>query len=396
MQFLFRKIYQELENHLAEKQITVLTGMRRTGKTTLLLRLMDQVRPENKIYIDLQRADNRELFSEKNYDNILAEIARRGFDAKKKLYVFLDEIQLVPELPGVIKYLYDHYDIKFVITGSSSYYMKNLFGESLAGRKKIFELYPLDFGEFLVFKNIKSAARDMSELLGRDFDKYEYQRLKIFYDEYIEYGGFPEVALAGSLEKKRDLLGDIISSYINIDVAAMSDFRKKGDFYNVIKILASRIGSRADYAKISSVAGISAATLRNYMGFFEDTYLIKRVSVFTRNPDREIVKAQKIYFGDTGLANVLADLDSGAKFENAVFCQLARQGKVRYYSLKDGREMDFVFNDQIAFEVKETPSEGDWRGLVRLAKIAGLKDCKLIGRNEAAKFSNYIWGGSIQ
>jgi len=65
MQFLFRKIYPELEKHLAEKQITVLTGMRRTGKTTLLLRLMEQVHSENKIYIDLQRADNRELFSEK-------------------------------------------------------------------------------------------------------------------------------------------------------------------------------------------------------------------------------------------------------------------------------------------------------------------------------------------
>lgn len=396
MQFLFRKIYQELEKHLAEKQITVLTGMRRTGKTTLILRLMERVLSENKIYIDLQRADNRELFSEKNYDNILTEIGRRGFDVKKKLYVFLDEIQLAPELPGVIKYLYDHYDIKFAITGSSSYYMKNLFGESLAGRKKIFELYPLDFGEFLVFKNVKSSSRNLTEILARDFDKYEYQRLKSFYYEYVEYGGFPEVALAGSLEKKRDLLNDIVSSYINIDVAAMSDFRKKGDFYNIIKLLASRVGSRADYAKISSIAGINAATLKNYMDFFEDTYLIKRVSVFTRNSDREIVKARKIYFGDTGLVNVLADLDSGAKFENAVFCQLARQGKVGYYSLKDGREIDFVFNDQFALEAKETPSESDWRVLLRLAKIAGLKHCKLIGKNESAKFSDYIWGGSIQ
>lgn len=396
MRFLFRKIYQELEKHLAEKQVTVLTGMRRTGKTTLLLRLMEQVQSGNKIYIDLQRADNRELFSEKNYDNILAEFARRGFDIKKKLYIFLDEIQLMPELPGIIKYLYDHYDIKFVITGSSSYYMKNLFGESLAGRKKIFELYPLDFGEFLVFKNVKSSARDLTSQLGRDFDKQEYWQLKGFYDEYIEYGGFPEVALAGSLEKKRDLLNDIISSYINIDVAAMSDFRKKGDFYNIIKMLASRIGSRLDYEKISSMLDIDAETLKNYAGFFEDTYLIKRVPVFTRNPDREIVKAKKLYFGDIGLANVLSDLDSGAKFENAVFCQLARQGKVAHYSLKDGREIDFVFNDQIGFEAKETPSENDWRGLSRLVKTAGLKNCKLIGRNETAKFSDYIWGGSIQ
>lgn len=393
MEFFERKIYQSLKNHLAEKQISVITGMRRTGKTTLVLRLLEDIKSKNKIYIDLQRLDNRQLFAEKNYDNIILELAKRGLNEKKKMHIALDEIQLAPDLPGVIKYLYDHYRIKFIVTGSSSYYMKNLFGESLAGRKKIFELYPLDFGEFLLFKKTAVKTADFWEI---QFDKYEYQRLKKYYDEYLEYGGFPEVALANLPEKKKDLISDIISSYINIDVESLSDFKKKGDFYNIVKILASRVGSRIDYAKISSIIGINVATLKSYMNFMEDTYLIKRVSVYTHSPDREIVKAQKIYFTDSGMAGILADIDSGAKFENAVFNQLERLGKVRYYALKNGREIDFIFNDTLALECKETPVESDRRELLMLAKIAGLQKTRLIGRNPAPKFFDYIWGGSIR
>ncbi len=112
--------------------------MRRTGKTTLVQHILSEIVSANKVYIDLQRADNRNLFAEKNYENILLELAKNGLDIQKKMYIAIDEIQLVPEIPSVIKYLYDHHDIKFIITGSSSYYMKNLFSESLAGRKKIF------------------------------------------------------------------------------------------------------------------------------------------------------------------------------------------------------------------------------------------------------------------
>src|SRR3989338_11540272 len=149
-----RKLYPFLNEHLGKKQITVITGMRRTGKTTLLKQLLADIPTANKIYVDLERIDNREMFLEKNYDAIIYNLRQRGLDIKHKVFVGLDEIQLAPNLPSVLKYLYDNYDIKFIVTGSSSYYIKNLFTESLAGRKKVFELYPLDFGEFLVFKEV--------------------------------------------------------------------------------------------------------------------------------------------------------------------------------------------------------------------------------------------------
>ena len=147
-----RKIYPALKEHLQSPHITVLTGMRRTGKTTTLKYLMGELNSANKLYIDFERLDNRELFSQKNYDTIANNFEQSGLNLKEKAYLFMDEIQLVKNLPSVIKYLYDHYGIKFVVTGSSSYYLKNLFSESLSGRKKIFELYTLDFFEFLDLK----------------------------------------------------------------------------------------------------------------------------------------------------------------------------------------------------------------------------------------------------
>ncbi|MFA5000408.1 MAG: ATP-binding protein [Patescibacteria group bacterium] len=391
--FYARKIYPELKEHLENKQITVLTGMRRTGKTTLVQHLLAEIKSTNKAFFDLQKISNQELWSQKNFDNIILNLERQGLNIKEKIYLGLDEIQLLPEVTGVVKYLYDHYNIKFIITGSSSYYLKNLFTESLSGRKKIFELFPLDFGEFLVFKNISASSVDFA---ASEFNSTEYERLKNFYEEYVRFGGFPEVVLAATERIKKDLLQDIISSYINIDIKILADFKDSRNLYNLIKMLALRTGTKLDYSKISRLIGLSRQTVLNYLDLFEKTYLINRVSIFANNPDREIVKAQKIYFTDPGFLAVLGEVSGGAKFENAVYAQLARQGEVRYYSLKTGREIDFIFDNNLALEVKETPAVDDLKELSDLAVKSGVKKYRLIGRHPAIKFSDYIWGGDIR
>lgn len=390
--YLKRKIHGILKDHLTKKQISVVTGMRRTGKTTLVKHILSEISSENKIYFDLERIDNRELFSEKNYDSIIYVLKQRGLNFDKRVYVVLDEIQLVKNIPSVLKYLYDNYDIKFIITGSSSYYIKNLFTESLAGRKKLFELYPLDFGEFLTFKNIPHEET----FLHNYFNSAEYERLKKHYEEFLEYGGFPEVVLTEKKEEKGDLLVDIVSSYVNLDITALSDFRDQKHIYDLMKMLAARICTRLDYSKLSRLIGISRNTAQNYVDFFEKTYLIKRISVFTRNPDREIVKAQKVYFNDNGLVKVLAQVHSGAIFENAVFTQLRHKAQLQYYSLKTGREIDFILKEGVGLEIKESPTETDIKDLVVLSKMAGIKKYYLIGRYNVPRFNKYIWGGDIR
>ena len=200
-----RKIYPAIKEHLESDGVTIITGMRRTGKTTLVEHLLSEINSDNKIFLDLEKISNQEIFSDKNYDNVVINLEQQGLDKKDRMYVALDEIQTLSNITSVIKYLHDHYNIKFILTGSSSYYLKNLFTESLSGRKKLFELYPLDFGEFLTFKNVSHKTLDIIDD-AKSFSTHEYERLKAYYEEYIEFGGFPSVVLAKSVKEKMDML----------------------------------------------------------------------------------------------------------------------------------------------------------------------------------------------
>lgn len=392
MNFLRRKIYIEIQDHLSRKQVTVITGLRRTGKTTLLKQLISEFPGNNKIYLDLEKMANRELLSEKNYDNIISAFSSLGLKEKEKMLVAVDEAQLLPGCVSVIKYLYDNYDIKFLVTGSSSYYIKDLFNESLAGRKKVFQLNTLNFSEFLTFKGISYN----SETEGfRLFNNYQYERLKNYYNEFILYGGFPDVVLSNSESEKKDILYDIIGSYINIDIKNISDIRDQKNLHTLLKMLAARVSSRLDFTKLASLTALSRTTVSNYVSLLEDTFMIKRIPVYSVNPDREIVKAQKVYISDNGLLNSLAEVGSGLQFENAVYNQLKFRGELQYYSLKTGKEIDFILNGKYALEVKETGVESDLTKLGYLAEPLGIKERYIISRYPAPGFTNFIWGGDV-
>jgi predicted AAA+ superfamily ATPase len=124
--------------------------------------------------------------------------------------------------------------------------------------------------------------------------------------------------------------------------------------------------------------------------------MIFRIPVLANNPDREIVKVKKLYFCDNGILNALENVSGGVKFENAVFSQLRHHGELAYYALKTGREIDFILDKKIALEVKETPVDTDSSALSKLAKRAGLKTARLIGRSAAPHFTDYIWAGDIR
>lgn len=387
-----RLIYRELKDHLLKRQITIITGLRRTGKTTLIKKLLEDFAGENKSYFDLERIDNRELFSEKNYENIVAALSSRGLDFGKRTLIAIDEVQLLPGIVSVIKYLYDNYPIKFVVTGSSSYYIKNLFGESLSGRKKVFELFTLCFGEILTFNDV---AFGPSNMLGKKFISAEYERLKKYYEEFIRYGGFPEVVLSQSIHDKKDIVNDILSSYLNIDIKNISDIRDQKNLHNLLRMSARRAGTRLDYSKLSSLTGISRPSVYNYLDLLENTFIISRIPVLSKNPDREIVKAPKLFINDNGLLNQLAEVSSGVQFENAVFNQLKFYGEIQYYSLKTGKEIDFILNGKTAVEVKEIATAHDQIQIRNLSKNINISTTTIVSRYPSPTFNDFIWGGNL-
>ena len=165
MKIITRTLFPALQRTLVNQRVIVITGQRRVGKTTAARWLLDQAPTDNKLYLDLERLDQRAVFGESNYDLVLNYLRNRGLDPTRPAYVALDEIQYAPNVPSIVKYLYDASQtaeqpgIKFILTGTSSFYLKHFFTESLAGRKVVFEMFPLSFGEFLAFRGVSYRLR---------------------------------------------------------------------------------------------------------------------------------------------------------------------------------------------------------------------------------------------
>lgn len=391
-----RDSFGPLAQHLSSRQVTVITGMRRVGKSTALTYLLDQVKNKNKLYLDCERIEVRALLNTPDYEAIIDELRLRGLDFSSRCVIALDEIQLAENLPSFIKYVYDTYNVKFIVTGSSSYYMKNRFSESLAGRKRIFELYPLRFSEFLQFK--ETGIKSFEKYRWQKFNAAWYNRCKDLYEEFIQYGGFPEVVLEQNIKNKREYLRDIINSYIELDVKLLYDYSLSDDLYKLAKLLAARVGSKIDYSKLGSVAGINRIKIKEYLDLFEYTYFIYRLRPYSKNIDKEISQQPKLYFADTGILNELAgiQISSGQLFENAVATQLRPLGSLHYYQKKTGQEIDFIFNESKAIEVKETAIEQDWMILKQRSQSISFTDYTVVSRHvPPGGFREFIWGGTI-
>ena len=391
-----RSLFPALKAALEDRRAIVITGMRRTGKTTSLRWLLDQAPSQNKLYLDLERLDQRAVFQESNYELVLDYLRNRGLDVAQPMTVALDEIQYVPNLPSVVKYLFDAYPIKFLLTGSSSYYLKNYFSESLAGRKVVFELFPLTFGEFLEFRGVFYRQRESFAQMR--FDIHEYERLKGLYEDYLLFGGLPDVVLESRPAVRQDLLSDILSSYINIDVRALADFQKIGELQQLMRILALRIGNKLDVTKLASTLGLSRPTVIQYLDFLEMTYVIRRLPAFAGG-DKSSALGKKLYFCDNGIAGVLAKLSEGALFENAVFNQLRPYGNLHYLAKGSEHEIDFIVTNDptptVALEVKYHPTPADERKLKRIAAKYDFAEAWLVGKYPIPGFQDFLWSGLI-
>lgn len=276
----------------------------------------------------------------------------------------------------------DNYDIKFFLTGSVSFYLKNFFTESLTGRKYLFELYPLNFEEFLKFKGADIQIPKTSS----DITQPMFDTVNVLFDEYVNYGGFPEVVLQSSADAKNKYLDDVFTSYFQLEVMRLRDFRKNTVIQELILLLMQRVGSNLDISKLASELGISRLTLMDYISFLEGSYFISLVKPFSGSRDIEIRKSPKIYICDTGILNHFAKIDDARLFENCVYNLLKTRGKkVNYYKRKSGVEIDFIYDEKTAIDVKLNAAQGDLNKLKRVSDELKLKEAFLVSRKYSTK-----------
>ncbi|MDT8402613.1 MAG: ATP-binding protein [Bacteroidales bacterium] len=376
-----RYLFDELSKYMDHKNALVITGMRQVGKTTLMKQLFEQV-SEPKLWYDFENPLNLLHFENINYDAIYEVLKSEAGADGKRIYVFIDEIQNFPEITKIIKYLIDNYSVKFVVTGSSNYYLKNLFPESLSGRKFLFVLRPLSFNEYLFFKDRIERPEAVNSInLKSDYSYTDFKKYETDYQYYLEYGGFPEVVTTADTDTRQLILKNIFASFFEKDIKILSDIKEIRELRDLILLLVPRVGNILDISKLSVELGVNRAKIYGYLELLQGLFFIKLIPRFSKSIDRSVAGGRKVYFTDTGLLNIIGRVNDGQLFENAVANQLSNYGDLSYYNKRNNSEIDFILNKEIAFEVKLKSSLADLRKLEKNAGTLDLKTYYLVSKN---------------
>lgn len=341
-----RHLETALKAHfLTYKQALVLLGARQVGKTTLLTRLFPDAQ-----YLLLDNESVKkvlETYDLNTYRQLLG----------KSRQLILDELHLLTNPGRAVKIIYDQLpQTQLIVTGSSSFHIKNKTGESMAGRKIDYHLFPLTFSEYLVQKQTEPHLnyQILDNLLKPDKrTPHLFDPSQIVTNALI-YGLYPELI---TLPQNIPYLHNLADSVVFQDLLELSLIDNKAKAKNLLKLLAYQIGNLINYAELANKLGLDQRTVKKYIDIFEQSYILFRLYPYSQRTRSEITKSPKIYFWDLGLRNAIIgnfdDLsirpDSGAIFENFIITEISKINsylgnpyQLKYWRLKSGSEVDLV------------------------------------------------------
>jgi len=332
-QIVSRPFYEEyLSRHTGTKPVILITGLRRTGKTTLMKahvrNLLRQVDPKYIFYASLDSLA-LEKFS---VAEILREY-RKVHDLRidEKVYLFLDEVGYRDKVHQELKNLYDTENVKIFASSSSASILRDT-GAMLTGRSQVLEVLPLDFHEFLSFKKIK-VSRAESYLMEK------------YFEEYMKTGGMPEYVLTEEVE----YLDSLVEGVIYRDIMAHYGVRDASSLRDFFRLLMERAGKQFSMNKVARIMGLSPDTVRRYTDYFAQTFLIYFMERCGKLNER-LRAPKKIYCADVGIRNLVTGFrDKGAIFENLVYLRVKSHHPCYVY--RQGIELDFLVDDTL-IEVK--------------------------------------------
>jgi len=346
-----RKEYiNKIYPYLKRKEIIVLKGIRRSGKSTIVKQLMFELNKNNInkkqiLYLNLEDYNFANDLNINLFDNVLKAYKNYSKN-KKKIFFFIDEIQKVENWEKWIRTKYDlNENIKFIITGSSASLLSKELSTLLTGRNLSFRVLPLSFNEFLKFSKTKHL------------------------EEYLTYGGFPEVVLEKSKDKKSFILQQYFADIVHKDIIDRYQIRNSKQLMEIARYLVSVAGGKVSINKLSKVFGLSKDTVSTYISYMIDAYLLFEVTYFSYSAKikHDVTRLPKLYTLDNGLTNVVNikySQNRGQMYENTVFIKLLEKfEEVNYWSeLKS--EVDFIV-DKKAINVTATDKilQREFKGL---------------------------------
>jgi predicted AAA+ superfamily ATPase len=359
-----RAVLPLLQSRLEKWPITVLTGARQTGKTTLVRDLLPERQESASVYFSLDDPDQRLL---------LAGDPVRRLDHGTQL-VILDEIQKQPQLLDAVKLLADRgKGHRFLLLGSSQILLLKQVRETLAGRATLLELWPLALGERVYGEPFPASALDHIwqegiPRLRRMAEKpplAETARLwRGLAEEHFLWGGYPRLEPLTEADR-RVWLRDFRRTYLERDLADLGRVADLDQFALAQNLLAARTAQILSYSEVSRDLGVAVNTVKRYLRFLEISYQAYLLRPLFPTATARVVKSPKVYWTDPGLARLLSErmgISDGPLFETAVLAELLRWSawqpeppSLHFYRTRAGREIDFVVHDAhalIAIEAK--------------------------------------------
>ncbi len=354
LSYIRRAKLDKLISYLPLKQIITITGIRRCGKSTLAKQAIDYlietgVNEENIFFVNLEQPCFLEYKHDANYLNTIYDEYLKLMNPKGKVYVVFDEMQFFENWQVYIKSKYESSDIKFILTGSNSSMLSNELNTLLSGRSLNIHLDTFSFEEFLDFKEIEYKNE-----FDRVKNKIDIQRAK---DEYIKWGGFYEVFETKEESIKKDILVSYVKNIIYQDIVPRYNIRNSEALERLFFYLLSNITGVLNYTTLSKTFGISDKSIKEYINYFEDVFLLKRIDKFHNKQKEQIKSSKKIYALDNGFLQIAPknSTNLGASLENLVF-NLLSQKALHVTYLKDVYEVDFYAKDtmyQVSYDISE-------------------------------------------
>ena len=295
---LERIIYQDIANDQNRKEIGVIIGPRQVGKTTILKKLAAsyQNKKTQFRYFNLELPSDANFFA-RDFQEILEDLS------KTKQTVLIDEFHYLPNATKLFKAIFDGFkNLKIYASGSSAIELHKHLKESLAGRRRLYRLYPLSFSEWLPSKPIKyTLPKSMKSKMSAEAHK----ALRKAFKEYVIFGGMPGLIHERNVEDKKRLLVDLVATYIQKDIKALLREEDILSFNRLITILAGQEGGLLSENGISKDLNYSLRQVRKDVSILNQMFLLDVLKPYFTNRGRELKQTNKIYYFDSGIRNAI-------------------------------------------------------------------------------------------
>ncbi|MDO8872028.1 MAG: ATP-binding protein [Methanoregula sp.] len=364
-------------------EIIVLTGIRRSGKSTLLkLEMQDlanDVEKNQLVYINFEDPRFSGNLDAKTLDRIF-DAYRENINPDGEVYLFLDEVQNVEGWEKWVRTAHELHKAKIYVTGSSSKLLSGEIATSISGRYLQLEVYPLTFKEFLVFNTMEC----------KNISDYSANRIAInrLFTGYLKYGGFPRIVTVEEDLKKEELM-----SYFNTillkDILARYRLRNFDMLKKLVEYLLTNDTKQNSIHSVSRALKYNYETVDDYINYVKQVFLLSELRNFNYSLRKQLVSDIKYYAIDTGFVNAVSFSFSeniGRLYENVVFNELVRRGKSIFFLNENDKECDFIVREgtgitgayQVCYDLNERNAQREIAGLVMACKKFDLNEGYII------------------